>query len=145
MGFLKVADRETKRFEHKAKDGSVDAWIEVRARMSKAEENIVQSQLPAEMMELQDVDVANDKKAAAIVMAHITPQLSAIIFEALVTSWSLEIPATKANYLSLEPEPAAWIDGIIIEHYNNSKTSQDELGKPSTSPKGSRKGTPATE
>jgi hypothetical protein len=140
MGLLKLANTGTKKIY--SEDG--EDWIEVRETMSKRELNFIQTHLPPGLIDLQNEETRNDAKAAAILVIHTSPEFAAILFEALVVGWSLPVPATINNYLSLESKAASWIDNELMSHYVGSQTTKDELGKPTTSPKGSRKGTPVT-
>lgn len=73
------------------------------------------------------------------------PELAGNTFPILAVSWSLSVPCTQANYHLLTPEAAAWIDVCLLEQIQKlvfEEKRADELGKPTTSPKGLRKGTP---
>ena len=138
-GFLKLADTASvTRFDHESGD-----WIEVKSNISKREMNAIFASLPDEMIERQISDEKHSDEALFLVKQG--PAVAQALFGALVTGWSLDAPPTVANYLSLDPEPAAWIDGVLYGHWGSLQMDRDELGKPSTSPRASRKATHETE
>lgn len=151
MGFLRIADTASvKRYPHYAEpeEGAPedappveDGYIECRAAVDKRAMNAVMAGLPDEMIERQmrDEKLGDD----AVFLVKNSPAVVQGLFSALVTGWSLSEPPTLANYLALDPEAAAWIDGVLYGHWNSIQVGKDESGKPSTSPRGLRKGTRA--
>lgn len=132
MGFLKLADKTAiKRYTHEEGD-----WIEVREHLTKAEMNYLLRSTPNSMIEAEEgkkVEILKDATG-----------MSETLFGVMVTGWSLDAEPTVENYLALDPDPANWIDGVLFGHLNTMNLTKDEQGKPSTSPRASRKGTPAT-
>lgn len=119
MGILRLADiNATKRVEHDSGD-----WIEVRANLAKKDINSILLALPQELTSGGDTFTFQ----AAIGSAE-------ALFTSLVTGWSLEEPATIESYHALTGDAAAWVDSTLYEHFNSLTLSDDERGKPSTSP-----------
>jgi hypothetical protein len=137
MGFFKLTDREAvKRYPHK--DGD---WIDVREHLSKAEMNYLFRNTPDELLEAQ----FDTTRASQVAVLKQSPVLAEMLFKMLVVAWSIEdTEPTVENYLALDPDPANWIDGVLFGHVNSMQLSKDEQGKPSNSPRASRKGTRAT-
>lgn len=132
MGFLELVNTtETKRIEHESGD-----WIEVRAQVSKREVNAIARRLPANAYS------ENDDGSWTADVAIGTAEA---LFGAMVTGWSLDVPATVENYLALKGEAASWIDTKLFEHFFAVQMGGDEAKKPSTSPSGQRKDTDKTE
>lgn len=137
-GFLRLADTASiKRFDHESGD-----WIEVKANISKREMNAIFASLPDEMIERQMSDKKHSDETLFLVKQG--PAVAQALFGALVTNWSVDAPPTVSNYLALDPEPAAWIDGVLYGHWASIQMAEGEPGKPSTSPRASRKATHAT-
>lgn len=130
MGFLKLADKTAvKRYTHEEGD-----WVEVREYLTKAEMNYVLTQTPDSMIGI-------DETASTAILRD-SPGMAQTLFGVLVTGWSLEVEPTVENYLALDPMPANWIDGVLYGHLNSMAMKKDESGKPSNSPRASRKDTP---
>lgn len=134
MGFLKLADQTTvKRYTHD--DG--ESWIEVREFLTKAEMNYLLRMTPDSMIE------ADESKKVAILKD--STGMAEHLFKVMVVAWSVEgAEPTVDNYLALDPDAGSWIDGVLYGHLNSMTLSKDEQGKPSTSPRASRKGTRGT-
>lgn len=132
MGFLKLADRTaTKRYTHD--DGD---WIELREHLTKAEMNYLLRNTPDSMIEADETQKIAVLKAA--------PEMAETLFTVMIAAWSLEVEPTVENYRSLEPDAGNWIDGVLFGHLNTMNLTKEEQGKPTTSPRVSRKATRAT-
>lgn len=133
MGLLQLVDTT----ETKTVVGPEGDELILRANIAKRELNNIFKKMPASAF-TRDED---DPLSYTIEMAVGT---SEALFAALVVGWSLPVPATVENYLALQGPGAAWVDGVLFEHFSSAQMSETERPKPSTSPKGSRKGTEET-
>lgn len=132
MGFLKLADQSaTKRYTHEQGD-----WIEVRENLTKAEMNYLLRVTPDSMIE--------PDQSSNIAVLKDAPGMAEHLFKMCVVGWSLDVEPTVENYLALDPQPGAWIDGVLYGHINGMNLTKEEQGKPSTSPRASRKATAET-
>jgi hypothetical protein len=124
MGFLRTVDTAaTTTVKHEQGD-----FLTLRSNLSKREMNIVLGSLPAESFEKIGDNEVKFTFREGMGMAE-------GLFEALVVAWSLDEPPTARAYLALDPEPAAWVDSVLFEHFADvQKKDRAELGKPTTSP-----------
>lgn len=129
MGFLKLADKTAvKRYTHPEHE---DAWVELREHLTKAEMNFLLRSTPDSMIE------ADENRRIAVLKD--ATGMAETLFGVMVVSWSLDSQPTVENYLALDPDAGNWIDGVLYGHLNNMSMSKEEQGKPSTSPRESRK------
>lgn len=134
MAFLRLADpNATTRITHE----SGDSWLDLRANLSKREINAVLAALPASMWERAGEQVRFSFEEGA--------GMAESLFVALVKGWSLDDSPSVETYLGLEGAPAAWVDSAMFEHFQSLQMSSADEKGPSTSPKGSRKDTGATD
>jgi hypothetical protein len=134
MGFLRLADTSaTKKIEHK--DGD---YIEVRANLSKREINSILGSLPGEVF-AEAMKKSDSKDQSMTVGFRAISETAVAMFKTFVVGWSLPDAPTVDNYLALDPEPAAWVDGVLMEHWDSIQLRKDEEGKPVTSASGSRR------
>lgn len=132
MGFLKLADQTAvKRYTHEEGD-----WVELREQLTKKEMNFLLRVTPDSMIE--------PDKDSNIAVLKDAPGMAEHLFATCVVSWSLDIEPTVENYLALDPQAGSWLDGVLYGHINTMNLTKEEQGKPSTSPRASRKGTPET-
>lgn len=132
MGFLKLADQTAvKRYTHEEGD-----WVELREQLTKKEMNFLLRVTPDSMIE--------PDKDSNIAVLKDAPGMAEHLFATCVVGWSLDIEPTVENYLALEPQAGSWLDGVLYGHINTMNLTKEEQGKPSTSPRASRKGTAET-
>lgn len=121
---LRLATAESKRIDL----GDAD-YIEVVQDISKRDFNSLIAKMP------QDVD--EDK--------GLSPVQGTVFYEALfavfVKGWSLDVPATVENYLSLDRESAEKIDEAMTRHFADMTVSAPKDKKPKTSPRSSPQAT----
>jgi len=129
MGLLHIVDQtETTQI-----DGEDGDFVIVRTNLTKRDMNTIVRGIPRSAM---------TEEGDNLEMALQTPE---VLFGVLVTGWSLDVPPTVENYGLLPPEATNWLDGVLLEHFNSMSLTKEESGKRSTSPRGQRKATPATE
>lgn len=104
-------------------------WIEVREEISKGTFRRVMQTMPQ-----KELDTSAGAKQALRLTQGEAVEYQCALFEALVTGWSLDAPATVENYLRLDTDSAASVDEALANHFSNMSPDKDELGKPSTSP-----------
>lgn len=132
MGFLKLADQTAvRRYTHEEGD-----WVELREQLTKKEMNFLLRVTPDSMIE--------PDKDSNIAVLKDAPGMAEHLFATCVVKWSLDIEPTVENYLALEPQAGSWLDGVLYGHINTMNLTKEEQGKPSTSPRASRKGTAET-
>jgi hypothetical protein len=135
MGFLRYADpASTVRYTH---DEDTDTWLEIYASLSKGQMNQLLTDMPDAML-APPAEGEGTMATAALVVKE-TPQLTRALFRLLVAKWSLDDEPTVEKYLALESDPAGWIDRILYEHLNGMGATKEEVKKPTTSAKASRK------
>ena len=111
MSLLRKASTETTTIPL----GDEGDFIVVRAEIAKRDFNRFISYLPGRSV--SEEDKLTPREAT---------ELQTGMFEALVTGWSLDVPATVEEYLALETEGAAAIDAALAEHFSTLTPSKQE-------------------
>jgi hypothetical protein len=112
MGVLKLVSDERKQLDLGEGD-----FLEVRNGVSKRQFRTLLDKLPT--------DWGEDSKFTPGQM----DDFSTALFDMIVTGWSLDVPATRENYLELDRSAAAVVDTALIEHFNGLTPSQEERSK----------------
>lgn len=113
MGLLRLANDETTRLPI---GDSPEDWIEVRKDISKRTFNKVALAMP---------DVP---EGGTVTLAQ-GLDLQTLLFDTLVTGWSLDVPATIENYLLLEREAGTLIDTAVSEYFSTLTPNREENSK----------------
>ena len=114
---LRVANESTKRIN--LADGD---WVDVREDISKRTMNRLLAFMPKRKQEeLKETGLTIDEGL----------EFQVGLFSALVTAWSLDIPATSESYLSLDTgDGTVELDTKLAEHFEAIMPSKEEQGKP---------------
>jgi hypothetical protein len=116
MALLRLANSDAdRRFLDEAKT----EFIDVRSEISKRERNALIKMMP----DRPDIEESGITVSEGV-------EFQSNLFELLVLGWSLDVPATVENYLSLAPDAADLIDGILATVFGAMVPSSDEQGKP---------------
>lgn len=110
-------------------------WVEVREEISKGTFRRIMQTMPQ-----KELDPKAGEKVSLKLTQGEAVDYQCTLFEALVTGWSMDVPATVENYLKLDTDSAGAIDGALAQHFTGMTPEKEELGKPSTSPAKRQKG-----
>lgn len=117
-------------------DLSDGAWIEVKKNLSKRDFIALMEALP-ESTQKAALE-SDDGKTVLRLSEALGFQQS--LFAILVVAWSVSDHPTVEEYLDLENEGSAELDGALMAHFKSLMPTKDESGKPSTSQGNRRKG-----
>jgi hypothetical protein len=112
MGILRLASTDTKRVD--LGDGD---YLEVRSDLSKRDFNGILKGLPADY----DTDKGFSPGQA--------DDFTIALFQTLVVGWSLDVPASVDNYLSLERSAATAVDEALMAQLNSISPDAKERAK----------------
>jgi hypothetical protein len=122
MGLLRLANDESKRiYLLDSKDEPTEEYIEVRKDISKRKFNAIALSMP-------QIAVNADGTPGSVTLQQ-GVELQQMLFEELVTGWSLDVPATIDNYLLLSREAGNAVDTAVSTHFSALTPNREEATK----------------
>lgn len=112
---LRLADESTKKLD--LGDGD---WVKVREDISKRSMNHLIARMPKR-------DKKDVEENGLTISEGLEFQIG--VFEALVTDWSLPVPATAEAYLNIKREDVEVLDELLVKHFEALVPSKEEQGK----------------
>lgn len=128
---LRLVGRDTTRI-----DLSEGSWIEVKKKLSKRDFIDLMEALP-DSTQKAAMESESGKTTLKLTEALGFQQA---LFGILVTAWSVSDRPSVDEYLELENEGSAELDGALMAHFKSLMPTKDESSKRSTSQGSRRKG-----